>query len=676
MECQLADKVDLPTDGWSEVKPYPRGAKIHRFTIIRLLGRGGCGAVYLAQEEQTPNEGVNRQVALKVLRSEIADQDLRERFKSEIEALAKLSHPNIVEVYTQGNSNVFSESGSDTLDEGVDWFTMRYYPGGDVGQGLNPKKKFGPKRVARILAQVASALDRASSEGILHRDVKPKNILIRDNRGKSDESVVLADFGVAKWIERNTALTATHVPVGTDRYSSPEQIAQKELDGRSDQFSLACTAFELLIGSPLYLSGGNKERKKAIPNISELRREVPREIDTVLRKALSEKPRDRYATCTEFARAFSDAILQAAIKGKGAKNNGRRSKNGEVRTRKPHGRSRLAPEVANQMGALFAVVFVIGCITVALLLKDADPAVKGGAAVQDAVPAPYWKDSTYWSDSPIEVPFTNIPEVFSAELAVDHDGNVYVAANNVVKRMSSDSGGKSTEDTLPFPTVNVAAGLDVDESGVVYVLDAVTKSVYGWKEGYPVANYVVNDMGGIGFFSKAGDAYYQLKSGESGGADALCTMPGFRSIHAEEVMRSTGGSGFCQSFPADIINYTVSRDGRLYALGRNIETGDIQLFVSSRGESGYRVRELPQMPIYDLAVNEEGDLYFTATYSSEIFKLSPDSSLPEVIYSFPEGFTSNGLNSLQKPQPQSIAVGDNGNIYTRVGNRIWRIFEQ
>lgn len=662
----LADKVTLRADDWSEVEPYPAGAKISRFTIVEPIGRGGCGAVYLAQEEKTSDGGVNRQVALKVLRPEIADEDLIERFESEIDALARLNHANIINVYSQGISDVHSEGRSEIIDEGVYWFTTPYFPDGDAGQGLSAKKKFGLKRVARILHQVASALDNAyNDEGILHRDVKPRNILVR-NREKKDESVVLADFGIAKWIARNTALTLTHVPVGTARYSSPEQIAQKELDGRSDQFSLACTAFELLTGSPLYRNSSKGERNKNIPNVSDLRKGFPKEIDTVLKKALSERPFDRYASCAEFARAFSEAIPEKKIIGNGAKDKEPGSKKFPFRMWSTHRRVRLAA------GALALVVAV--CVIGVFWPTGDDLEVNGGKIVQDSTPLPDWKNPTYWDDSPVEVPFTNIPDgIFSAELAVDHEGDVYIAANNIVKKMTSDSGGKSMEDTLPFPSVSFATGLDIDESGVVFVLDGINNIVYKWEEGYPISSYLVDKVGGIDFFAKAGDAYYQIESEESGEAaarnDEICTMPGFRSAHAVEAMKSTNGKGFCRSFPVDLVNFTVSRDGTIYAVGRNLETGAIQLFVSSRGESEYKVRSLPQIPIYDLAVSGEGALYFTATYSSDIFKLSPGSSVPEVIYSFPSGYQG-------RSQPQSIAVGDNGNIYTRVGNRIWRIFEK
>ncbi|QRI79233.1 MULTISPECIES: serine/threonine-protein kinase [Rhodococcus] len=639
----MADKVELRTDDWSEVKLYPAGTKINRFTIVKPIGRGGCGTVYLAQESETPDEGVNRQVALKVLRPEIADEDLIERFKSEIEVLAQLSHSNIIDVYTQGISKVCSEDGSDTLDEGVYWFTMRYYPDGDVGQGLSPKKKFGTKRVARILGQIASALDDASSKGIFHRDVKPRNILVR-SREKSDESVVLADFGIAKWIERNTALTRTHVPVGTARYSSPEQLAQKDLDGRSDQFSLACTAFELLIGRPLYHNGGNRERGKSTPNVSELRKDVPKEIDAVLRKALSKKPGDRYATCAEFARAFSEASIKKKPPGNGA---GGGKEEGDPPTLPPRRTSALL---------VIATLLLIPPILVYFGIRYWESPRPDDPISAEMLPAPL-----SFADFPSADRSTPV------HIKFDTTGKFYAAAGSTVKEMRPEYDAPSEESSLPFFHLAHTSGLALDEAGAVYVSDR-SGSIYSHTPG-ATTSY----MPGVPYSSSL--SYHAAEGWDE-------YSPSIDSLtYAERALYYVRGNLVCSISLVD----TAAQLPREWCFRGNIAGSISALDVAYRRSDsnapnliacyagrGQIVkvdlradldREVIAVPGYypnSLAVAESGDIYFTSYFQEGVFKVSSAEGVPVKVES------PGGAHEL-------IGIDRSGMLYSQDGQQVWKI---
>ncbi|WP_431241078.1 serine/threonine-protein kinase (plasmid) [Mycolicibacterium aichiense] len=217
--------------------PLDPGDEFAGFTIVRILGSGGMGEVYLARHPRLP-----RQDALKILRPDIsADPSFRERFKREADLAATLWHPNIVGVHDCGECN-------DQL-----WISMDFVDGADAGRrlGANDVESMSVNDVADILTAVASALDYAHKQGLLHRDVKPANIMLTD-ADKGDRRILLADFGIARAIEDHHGLTDTNFTVGTVAYSAPEQLMGERLDGRADQYALAATAYHLLVGSRLF----------------------------------------------------------------------------------------------------------------------------------------------------------------------------------------------------------------------------------------------------------------------------------------------------------------------------------------------------------------------------------------------------------------------------------------
>ncbi len=272
------------------------GARLGQYRLERRLGGGGMAVVYLARDER-----LDRPVALKVLAPVLAeDEAFRKRFIRESRAAAAVEDPHIIPVFEAG------EAG------GMLYIAMRYVPGGDVRTMVRRDGPLPPGRAAAVIAQVASALDAAHAAGLVHRDVKPANMLV-DRRSNRSDHVYLADFGLSKKrLAASAGLTGTGQFVGTLDYSAPEQIRGRPADGRTDQYALACAAFELLTGAPPF----HHEEATAVmyahlseppPPVTSRRAGLPPAVDQVVARALAKVPADRYASCQEFA----DALLQA-----------------------------------------------------------------------------------------------------------------------------------------------------------------------------------------------------------------------------------------------------------------------------------------------------------------------------------------------------------------------------
>ncbi|HWS92162.1 MAG TPA: serine/threonine-protein kinase [Mycobacterium sp.] len=270
------------------------------YTILRRLGTGGMGHVYLAQHPRLP-----RRDALKILPRELtANDEFRQRFNREADLAASLYHEHIVGIHDRGEY------------QGQLWISMDYVEGTDAAKLLRTQYPSGmPKAdVVEIISAVADALDYAHSQGLLHRDVKPANILLTDASPR--RRILLADFGIARELGDISGLTATNMLVGTTAYCAPEQLQGSDLDGRADQYALACTAFNLLVGSaPFHHSNPavviTQHLSAPPPHISERRPELA-DLDGALAKALAKKPEDRYPTCADFAAALGSRLNTGA----------------------------------------------------------------------------------------------------------------------------------------------------------------------------------------------------------------------------------------------------------------------------------------------------------------------------------------------------------------------------
>ncbi|WP_109519474.1 serine/threonine-protein kinase [Mycolicibacter heraklionensis] len=269
------------------------GTEFAGYTIIRSIGVGGMGEVYLAEHPRLP-----RRDALKILPEALTgNHEFRDRFVREADLAAGLWHPHIVGVHDRGEFN------------GRLWITMDYVDGCDAGQLMRTEYPAGMPvaEVTTIVSAIADALDYAHQRGLLHRDVKPGNILI-ETPSSGPPRIALSDFGIAREIVDSAGLTATNLTVGTVAYAAPEQLLGQALDGRADQYALAATTYHLLTGTPPYSNSNpaaviGQHLTAAPPRLSALRPDLAA-LDEVLGKALSKAPSDRFATCAEFASAL------------------------------------------------------------------------------------------------------------------------------------------------------------------------------------------------------------------------------------------------------------------------------------------------------------------------------------------------------------------------------------
>ena len=265
--------------------------------MVEEIGRGGMAVVYRARDVR-----LGRWVALKVLAGDLARDDaFRRRFIRESRAAAAVDHPNIIPIFDAG------EAG------GVLYIAMRYVGGQDVHSLLNRAGPLPPARAAGIVAQVAAALDAAHACGLVHRDVKPANMLLGGlAEDGSEDHTYLSDFGISKTSQATTNLTLTGQVLGTLNYLAPEQIEGRAVDGRADAYSLACAAFEMLAGAPPF----RRDQSLAVmwaqlsappPALTSARPDLPVAVDQVMIRGLAKAPEERYPSCRAFAAALQEA---------------------------------------------------------------------------------------------------------------------------------------------------------------------------------------------------------------------------------------------------------------------------------------------------------------------------------------------------------------------------------
>lgn len=275
------------------------GTQLGAFRVGELIGDGGMGSVYRATHPDYAE-----QLAIKVLLPQYAqDSEFRARFIREGQVLSALAHPNIIPVYHFGE------------DRGLLYFVMRYVQGKSLYELLS-SRRFTPIAAWQIIKPISNALDYAHERDIIHRDVKPANILIEVQRidGRAHNQVFLADFGLSKVLTW-TALTTTGVSVGTPQYMSPEQVMDYPLTPASDVYSLAVVVYEMLLGRlPFYASRPEQLAFRHIdtppPAPSTLHADFPKPIEQVLMRALLKEPERRYQTAGAFAQAYAEAARQ------------------------------------------------------------------------------------------------------------------------------------------------------------------------------------------------------------------------------------------------------------------------------------------------------------------------------------------------------------------------------
>ncbi|HEX4287573.1 MAG TPA: protein kinase [Trebonia sp.] len=275
---------------------FGAGSLVAGYRIESRLGAGGMAVVFRARDER-----LGRSIALKVMAPEWAeDEQFRRRFVAESRAAARVDDPHVIPVYEAGAA------------DGVLFIAMRLVAGSDLRGVLRREGPLPPGRALELLSQVASALDAAHAAGLVHRDVKPGNILVDERPGRPDH-LYLADFGLSKGAWAGMSLTGAGNYLGTPNYSAPEQIRGHDVDGRADQYALACVAFELFTGRAPY----GRDLPMAVlmahvseppPSLAGRQPDMTATADRVLAKALAKRPEQRYASCRDFTDALREAF--------------------------------------------------------------------------------------------------------------------------------------------------------------------------------------------------------------------------------------------------------------------------------------------------------------------------------------------------------------------------------
>ena len=271
----------------------------HQYELESEVGRGGMSVVYRARDLR-----LNRPVAVKVLPPELAyDPAIRTRFTREAQTSARLAHPHIVPIHDVGER------------EGIAYFVMALITGGNLGALLAREPRRPVDEVRRLFSEIADALAYAHLHGVIHRDIKPDNILLDGDTGRA----LVTDFGIARAMEAGTRLTITGVAVGTPTYMSPEQaVGEREIDGRSDIYSLGVLAYQMLTGRVPFAAGNSmallmKHVNEPLRPIAELRPEAPKGLCAAIERALMKEPEDRWPTAATLRDALTSDRVAGAV---------------------------------------------------------------------------------------------------------------------------------------------------------------------------------------------------------------------------------------------------------------------------------------------------------------------------------------------------------------------------
>jgi serine/threonine-protein kinase len=588
------------------------GTPFGRYRLIEVLGRGGMGEVWRAHDTAANN----RTVAIKLLPPHLAQDDtFVKRFRREADTAAQLNNPHIIPIHNYGEI------------DGRLYVDMRLIEGRDLQQVL-ADGPLEPARAVRIIEQVAKALNAAHKIKLVHRDVKPSNVLLDE-----DDFAYLIDFGIARGVDQ-TGLTGTGAVIGSWHYMSPERLRAGKVDARSDIYALACVLYECLTGSTPY-PGDNFEQQITAhltappPRPSSTDPNVPATFDPVIATGMAKDPDNRYATTVELADAAHDAIT--------------------------------TPLVSPSEPTLPADAPPPAPPSEPTLLADAPPPAAGPTLLDDQVPPPpapaaeparqqsaeptqpstqqrpplptsaQHREPTYGPQ--VTLPFTALGR--PGDVAVDAAGNLYVTdtSNSRVLKLAP---GSATQAVLPFTGVSHPGGLAVDAAGNLYVLDnnRVLKLAPG-----SATQAVLPFTGLNGLYRVAADTAGNL----------YVTDPG---NDQDRVVKLAAGSATPTVLPFtgldQPIGVAVDTGGDLYV----VDPGNNRVLKLAVGSATPTV--LPFTGLRDpegVAVDTAGNLYVTDTGNSRVLELAPGSPTQTVL-----PFT--GLNT-----PTDVAVDTAGNVY-------------
>jgi YVTN family beta-propeller protein len=570
------------------------GTRLAGYRIQALLGRGGMGVVYLAEQDRP-----HRQVALKLLLDPAtASQAFRERFLRESELAAAIDHPNVLPVYDAGDT------------DGVLWIAMRYVDGVDLAALLAKDGPLAPEQALAIAGQVAGALDAAHTRGLVHRDVKPGNILLAVEDGAVTHAY-LADFGLTKRVGGARGLTVSGQVLGTIDYVAPEQVEGGQVDGRADQYALGCVLFECLTGTVPF----RRDSELAVlwahvhdppPRISEHRPDLPAGLDDVIGRALAKAPGDRYPSCTALVAATQAALARAAPAGlrhRLGRPVGRRAGRGRRRPGLP-GLTRRSSLVLTITAAVLSAVLLVVAV---LLARDgrAPTGPTATAVVAAANQAVRIDPATYQEVAAVAVG-TNPAAVAAG------GGSVWVANRQDGTVTVINPATNQVQDTLPAsgsgPVDQGGPGLAF-ASGSLWVANTTQRQVTRVEPGGDPADIPVEASPNAVAAAPDADSVWVAAGIESGGGLLARIDAGSNQV-AQRIKVRHAPTGLA-----------ITPDGRTVWLAT---PDDRAIYRIDTRTSNARRAELPLVP--DQVAFGGGAVWVTSSESDAVLRINPTTS--------------------------------------------------
>ncbi len=636
------------------------GTPFGRYRLVELLGRGGMGEVWRAYDTATNN----RTVAIKLLPAQLAvDPTFVARFRREADAAARLNNPHVIPIHTYGEI------------DGRLYVDMRLIEGRDLQEVL-ADGPLEPGRAVRIIEGVALALQAAHKVGLVHRDVKPSNILLDEN-----DFAYLIDFGIARAADE-TRLTGTGGVIGSWPYMSPERLRAGQVDARADIYALACVLYECLTGSTPYPGDTFEQQMTAHlteppPRPSSTDANIPKQVDEVIATGMAKDPDQRYATTLELAAAAHDAItapiqqptarptrLPATEPAPGptllddaTRPASQLRPPGRAAVPLPRPADRLPTDTPTpprrpwwrrQAIVIPAALLTVAVIAAAIVITSQQHTTSNGP--QSALPTgTQHREPTYGPQ--VTLPFTglNSPE----GVAVDAAGDLYVAdsGNNRVVKLAA---GSATQEVLPFTGFtdgNNPRGVAVDSARDLYVTDEYNGRVVKLEAGSSTPRVLpfslTRFVSGVAVDS-AGDLYVTEPAAEpannrvvklAAGSSTPTVLPFTGLNNPNGVAVDSAGNVYV----TDVFNNRVLR------LAAGSSTQSVLPFTGLNNPE-------------DVAVDAAGSLYVADLMNSRVLKLAAGSSTPTVL-----PFT--GLRG-----PRGVAVDSAGNVYvTDQDNRVVKL---
>jgi serine/threonine protein kinase, bacterial len=611
-----------------------QGTPFGRYQLLNLLGRGGMGEVWRASDSLTDG----RIVALKILPAELADDQVyQQRFRREAQVAARLNEPHVIPIHGYGEI------------DGRLYVDMRYVNGRDLESVLRDGP-LDPARAVRIIGQVAQALQAAHNAGLVHRDVKPSNILLDDN-----DFAYLIDFGIARLTEATTesALTATGSVIGTLYYMAPERFRVGDVEASADIYALACVLYEVLTGGPPY--PGSRFEQQLYGHVSvppplpsHTNAALPARLDDVVTKGMAKTPEERYATTVDLAEAANKAITSP---GSGRATDDFRSAptvvEGEhVADDGPEDHDESTPPSPWWKRRTF-LVSGAALLTVVVLAVAVIVLVSGG---DDRLPVSYTtlpfhdlscpcplaasdNGTVYvgqWPDSGADAvmklpPSDSTPISLQANgiadprgLAVDNSGTVYIAdaGNHGQPNPTNDEprvvavSRSGAQRVLPFSGLGEFLGVAVDGKGTVFVADSANKRVLALRAGASTQSVLpfIGLSTPVGVAVDSQSTVYVTDNNSGGESRVLSLTAG----SAAQKVRTTQIND-----PRDI---AVDPAGTIYVSGSG--GGTSEMWKIPAGSTTPVSLKLPRVTIDDVAVDHQHNLYVSA--SGRILKVAVD----------------------------------------------------